>query len=72
MAEEAKGLKIEYRAITLHAVSRSESGDSHIYCQLEEPVDEKAISNKEDEDSEMLELKLIPQNTSSRESDRTF
>lgn len=66
MAEENKGLKIEYRAISLHAVSRSESGEQHVYCQLEEPFDENAASSKEDENSEFFELKLIPQNTGNR------
>ncbi len=58
------GFQIEYPAITLHAVSRGESGPA-IYCQLDETYgDANGISvnaTAENEDAEMRELTIFPQ-----------
>jgi len=64
----SSGFQIEYPTITLHAVSRGESGPS-IYCQLDESFGvsngTKADADGE-EDAEMRELNIVPQNASSR------
>ena len=69
MGTNGSGFQIEYPAITLHAVSRGESGPS-IYCQLDESIGAEngtAIAN-EDTIPEMRELTIVPQNASSRTS----
>jgi chloride channel, nucleotide-sensitive, 1A len=66
MSTTGVGFQIEYPAITLHAVSRGESGPS-IYCQLDDSfgqVNGNSPEN-EDEDSEMRELTIIPQSSDS-------
>lgn len=66
MGTNGSGFQIEYPAITLHAVSRGESGPS-IYCQLDESIGAEngtAIAN-EDTIPEMRELTIVPQNASS-------
>lgn len=62
----SSGFKIEYPAITLHAISRGESGPS-IYCQLDETSGDNGLprdSNETDEDDEgdaqMRELVIVP------------
>lgn len=61
------GFSIEYPRITLHAVSRGESGPS-VYCQLDES-DPNGPTNgaegDEDEDTEMREMKIIPSDPTS-------
>lgn len=60
------GFQIQYPAITLHAISRGESGPS-IYCQLDEsygnsdsvPANEEAECGNED--TQMRELIVVPQ-----------
>jgi len=67
------GFQIEYPAITLHAISRGESGPS-IYCQLDETSGDASGltggSKETDEDGEgdvpMRELIIVPQQPESR------
>lgn len=54
-----RGFQVEYPSITLHAVSRTESGPC-IYCQLDETPTGDRDENDEDE-SPMRELKIIPE-----------
>jgi nucleotide-sensitive chloride channel 1A len=67
MGTNGSGFQIDYRAITLHAVSRGESGPS-IYCQLDESLgtENTAATTDEDTISDMRELTIVPQNPSSR------
>ena len=59
------GFQIEYPAITLHAVSRAESGPS-IYCQLDESFGQaNGAPSTNDEDSEMRELTIVPKSSDS-------
>ncbi|KAF9526359.1 regulator of volume decrease after cellular swelling-domain-containing protein [Crepidotus variabilis] len=78
MPTSGHGFQIEYPAITLHAVSRGDSGPS-IYCQLDETIGGiSAVPNNgailpdgeenEQEDSDMRELTIVPQTPSSLES----
>lgn len=66
MSTTGVGFQIEYPAITLHAVSRGESGPS-IYCQLDESYGQVngGPSANDDEYSEMRELTIIPKNSES-------
>jgi len=66
MGTNGTGFQIEYPAITLHAVSRGESGPS-IYCQLDESLGTESGAAIADEDtiSDMRELTIVPQNSSS-------
>ncbi|KAJ7650641.1 regulator of volume decrease after cellular swelling-domain-containing protein [Roridomyces roridus] len=57
MSTTGRGFQIEYSAITLHAVSRGETGPS-IYCQLDE---------REGETDEMRELSIVPESAASLE-----
>ncbi|CAK5268610.1 unnamed protein product [Mycena citricolor] len=66
MPNQGSGFQVEYPAITLHAVSRAESGPS-IYCQLDEHAGEPESAAINDEVSEMRELSIIPQDASSLE-----
>lgn len=68
MSTSGRGFEVEYPAITLHAISRAESGPS-IYCQLDDGVHTEvngAASAANDEAIEMRELTIVPQNSSSR------
>ncbi|CCO28643.1 hypothetical protein RSOLAG1IB_01523 [Rhizoctonia solani AG-1 IB] len=62
------GFTIEYPRITLHAVSRGESGPS-VYCQLDESAQGPGApgADEEQDDSEMREMKIIPSNPESVE-----
>lgn len=73
MSTTGVGFQIEYPAITLHAVSRGESGPS-IYCQLDESFGEVngGPAANEDEDTEMRELTVVPKNSDSCMSPRPF
>lgn len=62
MSTTGRGFQIEYPAITLHAVSRGESGPS-IYCQLDEGAGGAAVA--EDDVADMRELSIVPQNADS-------
>lgn len=62
-----EGFEIEYPKITLHAVSRGESGPS-IYCQLDESAAVPDAPQDDDEISEMSELSIVPQDPVSRAS----
>ena len=66
MSTTGVGFQIEYPAITLHAVSRGESGPS-IYCQLDESFGQVNgdPSENDDEDSEMREFTIVPKNSDS-------
>ena len=66
MGANGTGFQIEYPAITLHAVSRGESGPS-IYCQLDESLGTENGAAIADEDAipDMRELTIVPQNPSS-------
>lgn len=66
MSNSSQGFQIPYPAITLHAVSRGESGPS-IYCQLDDTVDKsESISPATTDDAtEMRELTIVPQNQAS-------
>ncbi|KAI0073688.1 hypothetical protein K474DRAFT_1602976 [Panus rudis PR-1116 ss-1] len=69
MSSSGKGIQVEYPTITLHAVSRAESGPS-IYCQLDETVATNgadAAPENEEDYSELRELSIIPQNVASLE-----
>ncbi|KDQ57298.1 hypothetical protein JAAARDRAFT_35936 [Jaapia argillacea MUCL 33604] len=68
MSTSGKGFQVEYPSITLHAISRAESGPS-IYCQLDDgnPAAHDAPT-VEDEVDEMRELNIVPQNPSALES----
>lgn len=69
MSSSGKGFEIKYPAITLHAISRAESGPS-IYCQLDDsaPAAANGTSHADDgeETIEMRELTIVPQRASSR------
>ena len=73
MSTTGAGFQIEYPAITLHAVSRGDSGPS-IYCQLDESFGQVngAPSANEDEYSEMRELTIVPKNSDSCMSKVSF
>ncbi|CAE6461665.1 unnamed protein product [Rhizoctonia solani] len=61
------GFTVEYPRITLHAVSRGETGPS-VYCQLDESANGPgAPGGDEEQDSEMREMKIIPSNAESVE-----
>ncbi|KAJ3567851.1 hypothetical protein NP233_g6089 [Leucocoprinus birnbaumii] len=60
-----RGFQVEYPSITLHAVSRGESGPS-IYCQLDE-THEQQNGVGEEEYSDMRELSIIPSSPDSLE-----
>jgi len=64
MSTSGRGFQIPYLAITLHAVSRAESGPS-IYCQLDDSVGSPEDPSANDEPIEMRELSIVPQNASS-------
>ncbi|RDB29459.1 Methylosome subunit pICln [Hypsizygus marmoreus] len=73
MSTTGRGFQIEYPAITLHAISRGEKGPS-IYCQLDENVGAAVVGRHtgedEEEDTELRELTILPQNPASL--DRIF
>jgi nucleotide-sensitive chloride channel 1A len=69
------GFQIEYPAITLHAISRGESGPS-IYCQLDDTSGGLGgDSNETDEDggdAQMRELSIVPEHAESGTFDCPF
>ncbi|GJE85591.1 Voldacs domain-containing protein [Phanerochaete sordida] len=66
MSSTGKGLQVEYRSITLHAISRAENVPS-IYCQLDESPADAAAANEDAEISDMRELIIIPKAAESLE-----
>lgn len=71
MSSSGRGIQVEYPTITLHAVSRAESGPS-IYCQLDETAgttQQNAEPQPEDDDevSPMRELSIVPADATSCE-----
>ena len=74
MSSTGRGIQVEYPTITLHAVSRAESGPS-IYCQLDEnpgSAEQEVENGEEDEITPMRELNIVPQNAAAREPDEIF
>lgn len=68
MSSTGRGFQVDYPSITLHAISRAESGPS-IYCQLDEgATNQDEAEQNDDEDSPMRELILIPQDSVARRS----
>lgn len=67
MAASGRGIQVEYPSITLHAISRAESGPS-IYCQLDESAPSPENSG-DDVDTEMRELTIVPQAPTARTLD---
>jgi len=68
MSTTGVGFQIEYPAITLHAVSRGDSGPS-IYCQLDESFGQVngGPSENDHEETEMRELTIVPKNSDALE-----
>ncbi|KAJ7091952.1 regulator of volume decrease after cellular swelling-domain-containing protein [Mycena belliarum] len=66
MSATGRGVQIHYPAITLHAISRAESGSS-IYCQLDEIPGESEVMLSENDTDDMRELSIIPQSIASLE-----
>ncbi|OCH89621.1 hypothetical protein OBBRIDRAFT_794113 [Obba rivulosa] len=67
MSTTGRGFQVEYPSITLHAISRAESGPS-IYCQLDEIIAaEEDAGPEEDFASNMKELSIVPANASALE-----
>ncbi|KAF8072175.1 regulator of volume decrease after cellular swelling-domain-containing protein [Lyophyllum atratum] len=69
LSTTGRGFQIEYPAITLHAISRGAGGPS-IYCQLDETFGDEgaaaaAAPVDEEEDTELRELTILPQNPAS-------
>lgn len=60
-----RGIQIEYPSITLHAISRAESGPS-IYCQLDESVAPPDGKADDEEITDMRELTIIPKAPTAR------
>ncbi|KAI0784457.1 regulator of volume decrease after cellular swelling-domain-containing protein [Abortiporus biennis] len=68
LSSTGRGFQVEYPTITLHAISRAESGPS-IYCQLDETVGApESVQPDENEDTPMRELSIVPKDTSSLEA----
>lgn len=61
-----RGFQVEYPSITLHAISRTESGQS-IYCQLDEAPPEGGPDTDES-NSPMRELKIVPERAEALDS----
>ncbi|EGG01229.1 uncharacterized protein MELLADRAFT_111193 [Melampsora larici-populina 98AG31] len=58
-AERSKTLLVPYPTISLHAISRTESGAQPcIYCQLDDCSDPEAEA---DEEQEAVELRIVPE-----------
>ncbi|OSC99960.1 hypothetical protein PYCCODRAFT_1437932 [Trametes coccinea BRFM310] len=68
MSSTGRGFQVEYPKITLHAVSRGESGPS-IYCQLDDGANAAGDEQpqNEEEDLAMRELSIIPKDASALE-----
>lgn len=58
MSATGRGFQVEYPSITLHAISRAESGPS-IYCQLDD-IAESPEDAAEEAESELKELIIVP------------
>lgn len=69
MSVSGRGFSVDYPSITLHAISRAESGPS-LYCQLDEAVDLNNDVSLEDDnvDTEMRELFIVPQEQNNLET----
>ncbi|KAF7327489.1 hypothetical protein MKEN_00327500 [Mycena kentingensis (nom. inval.)] len=66
MSTTNRGFQVEYPAITLHAVSRAETGPS-IYCQLDQNAGAPEGIASSDQVDDMLELSIIPQSADALE-----
>ncbi|CCM07058.1 uncharacterized protein FIBRA_09380 [Fibroporia radiculosa] len=68
MSAAGRGFQVEYPSITLHAISRAESGPS-IYCQLDEILKTVDGADPDGEcEDDMKELIIVPRNSQSLES----
>lgn len=70
MSASGRGLQIDYPTITLHAISRAESGPC-VYCQLDDSVGAPAANGaaqQSDEYTALRELSIVPQSAASRTS----
>jgi nucleotide-sensitive chloride channel 1A len=63
-SSSGKGFSVLYPSITIHAVSRSGTRPM-VYCQIEQGQDDGA---GDDENAELLELKIFPQDSSRSQS----
>lgn len=63
-SSSGKGFSVLYPNITIHAVSRSGTRPM-VYCQIEQARDDDA---GDDENAELLELKMFPQDSSKSKS----
>jgi nucleotide-sensitive chloride channel 1A len=67
----SQGFQIPYPAITLHAISRTETGPS-IYCQLDDQYDPAKVNGtdeaEDDEAGEIRELTIVPSDSTLRKS----
>ncbi|KAA1467360.1 hypothetical protein DENSPDRAFT_832381 [Dentipellis sp. KUC8613] len=61
-----KTFQVEYPSITLHAISRADTGP-FIYCQLDEAPQNDGQTPAEDETPEMREMSMVAQNASALE-----
>ena len=64
LSSSGRGFQVDYPSITLHAISRAESGPS-IYCQLDEPPLSDGPTDEDEDASNMRELVVIPKDPSS-------
>ena len=65
MSASGHGFQVDYPSITLHAISRADTGPS-IYCQLDEPVAADQAENDDEDASSMRELVIVPKDPSAR------
>ncbi|KAL1754627.1 regulator of volume decrease after cellular swelling-domain-containing protein [Schizophyllum commune] len=69
MSASGRGLQIDYPTITLHAISRAESGPC-VYCQLDDSVGATTANGAAQESEEytaLRELSIVPQSAASLE-----
>ncbi|KAL1745412.1 regulator of volume decrease after cellular swelling-domain-containing protein [Schizophyllum fasciatum] len=70
MSANGRGLQIDYPSITLHAISRAESGPC-VYCQLDDSAGQPAANGagpqEGDEYTSLRELSIVPQSAASLE-----
>jgi len=73
ISTNGRGFQIAYPAITLHGISRSAQGSPSIYCQLDDTAGAKGAAapattseGEEEEDTELREFSIFPQNPDSR------
>ncbi|KAN0093116.1 Regulator of volume decrease after cellular swelling domain containing protein [Tylopilus felleus] len=67
MSSTGRGFQVKYPAITLHAISRAESSNPCIYCQLDETDSSSPPDQASEDVTDMRELMIVPQNAASLE-----